>query len=1447
MKTKLFKQSFLMALLFTLASTVIGNAQIWTEKSTGFDTNATMAQYLSIANSNVIWTCSGSVNQFSKSIDGGSTWTVGTFGLPTSFSVTGITSISAAKAWICGVDFSIQSNTGVYVTVNGGTTWTKQPTALFDDLIYSFPDNIRFFDDNNGIVQGDPITGASFEIYRTSDGGATWVRVPYANLPAYQSGEYGITGYFDATTDGSAIWFGSTDGTTNRLYKSFDYGITWTATSLNLNSPKYSFTFKNASVGYLVGRVAGILTTLKTTDGGATFTAISGASGLPTTMIGYPVVKNIPNTTTLIYSDRGRASGGTYYNNNPDTEVWHQFGNQTKSINSLAFANANIGFGGTTNDSSTLGGIYKYSSFPVISLVSDGSNQSTQFSGWHNNFGNYDYPMTTTDGVNYTISSVFLTGAPGAAGYSSPYWVKFRQDNSWVTNWGNSSFPSGTGVHNGENICAFSPGNYSVDFNIETGAYVFTLLSPPPVVSIIGGSIGTPWTTDVDLTETDGVNYSLSNYNLTEGELKFRQDHNWSINWGGNSFPSGTGIGYGNNILASPSGAYTISFNRTTHEYSFVPYVALPDVNLAQSFCSPATVADLIATGTAIQWYTAATGGTALLSDTVLTTGTYYVSQTVNGIVSSKASVSVTVNSNAITVQPVTTPICKLTGATATLSVEASASSLPVYKWYSQVATSSTAAWVLLSDTTNYTGTGSAALSIIRSSATVPATGTKYKVEVSGNGCTTVTSDVVMIQDQTVLSKVAAISAVTKLTPALTTCEGTSVDLKLAAGSVGNIQWQSSTDNFNWTNEGSVVPQTTLSVANGILYFTTGVLTQDTWFRVVASNGACNSVSSTAVFKITVSTTPDAGTISGGDVTVCAPLASGLDVTGTTTSFGNSTTLNLDGTNLGVTVVWQKSINYTATIPTWSTVANTTTVNNAYSGASSTALSIVNLTASTWYRAKITNGACVVYTDVVKITVSSAAKAGAITCPTSVCSGGDIQFTSAAYTGTSLQWEVSTLSATTGFAALDGETGFVFNMNNVTNAPLSKFYVRTVVTSGDCTMARSAVKTVLVNPTSVAGTVTGGGTVCSSGIAGTLKLAGNIGTIQWQYSTDGTNYTDAPSATVGTAVTFTTTSATSKAATYIVSNVTSDTYFRAVVTSGACSSLISNAVQYVVGTAAVAGTATAGVGEVCPAFGTTITLEGSTGAIAWKKSTNWLAAIPTWSAVTTSVTSTLSTGNLTASTAYKAVVTIGSCSTVESNVVVIIVTAKPVSKGITANVTSPAGAATTPLCTSSSSKVLTVTAGYVGSIQWQSSTATATTGFTDISGATATTYVISGASVGANFFRAKFINSCGVEVFSPALTIYYKDCTPAAKTEAPFGVVVYPNPSSDNFNLNLTTSSEEKVGILIYDVTGKQIDKQEVNPSEISELQIGREYPSGVYNMIVTQGENIKTMRIIKR
>jgi hypothetical protein len=78
-------------------------------------------------------------------------------------------------------------------------------------------------------------------------------------------------------------------------------------------------------------------------------------------------------------------------------------------------------------------------------------------------------------------------------------------------------------------------------------------------------------------------------------------------------------------------------------------------------------------------------------------------------------------------------------------------------------------------------------------------------------------------------------------------------------------------------------------------------------------------------------------------------------------------------------------------------------------------------------------------------------------------------------------------------------------------------------------------------------------------------------------------------------------------------------------------------------------------------------------------------------------------------------------------------------------------------------------------------------------------------------------------------------------------VLLYPNPTDNNFNLDLTTESDTKITIAVYDMLGRSIDTQEVDPNDTLEVKFGAKYPTGVYNVVVTQGTDVKTLRVIKR
>ncbi|WP_291117050.1 T9SS type A sorting domain-containing protein [Flavobacterium sp. UBA6135] len=187
-----------------------------------------------------------------------------------------------------------------------------------------------------------------------------------------------------------------------------------------------------------------------------------------------------------------------------------------------------------------------FAQFDNISIIG-------QFTNW-----SVDVPLNTTDGITYTLTAQNFAVTGGA---------KFRKDNAWTTNWGSTSFPTGTGTLNGLDI-PVPAGTYNVVFNKNTGAYTFTAVqSTYDNIGIIGGF--NAWAESLPLTTFDGVLYTRDDYNFTANNVKFRKDNNWTVNWGGTTFPSGTAILGGSDIPLT-SGFYNVAFNYNQLNYTFV-------------------------------------------------------------------------------------------------------------------------------------------------------------------------------------------------------------------------------------------------------------------------------------------------------------------------------------------------------------------------------------------------------------------------------------------------------------------------------------------------------------------------------------------------------------------------------------------------------------------------------------------------------------------------------------------------------------------------------------------------------------------------------------------------------------------------------------------------------------------------------------------------------------
>ena len=58
------------------------------------------------------------------------------------------------------------------------------------------------------------------------------------------------------------------------------------------------------------------------------------------------------------------------------------------------------------------------------------------------------------------------------------------------------------------------------------------------------------WSNDVPMSTTDNENYTISAYTFTvTGNVKFRMNGSWDMNWGGSTFPTGDAVSNGGNIL----------------------------------------------------------------------------------------------------------------------------------------------------------------------------------------------------------------------------------------------------------------------------------------------------------------------------------------------------------------------------------------------------------------------------------------------------------------------------------------------------------------------------------------------------------------------------------------------------------------------------------------------------------------------------------------------------------------------------------------------------------------------------------------------------------------------------------------------------------------------------------------------------------------------------------
>ncbi|MGB8316938.1 MAG: T9SS type A sorting domain-containing protein [Ignavibacteriaceae bacterium] len=228
----------------------------------------------SAVDKNICWGCNYINSQFVRTTDGGATWRVYKIEEASGSICAGISALDSSTAWIAVINPG-----GIFKTTDGGLTWVKDTVAFIKTK--GRPNGIHFFDYNNGVCVGN-LNNGYWEIYTTSDGGANWVRVNSANIPApvssTEAGGKSNVVPIENLGVGNNYWFGTYSGS---LYKTTDRGATWTVTHSVITSYPFSYAFKDSLNGVACSFLDGKKISV-TSDGGHTWQPVNVTFNSPT-------------------------------------------------------------------------------------------------------------------------------------------------------------------------------------------------------------------------------------------------------------------------------------------------------------------------------------------------------------------------------------------------------------------------------------------------------------------------------------------------------------------------------------------------------------------------------------------------------------------------------------------------------------------------------------------------------------------------------------------------------------------------------------------------------------------------------------------------------------------------------------------------------------------------------------------------------------------------------------------------------------------------------------------------------------------------------------------------------------------------------------------------------------------------------------------------------------
>jgi photosystem II stability/assembly factor-like uncharacterized protein len=229
------------AAIFLIWAAGVAGAQSWVPQESG--TTASL-RGVSAVDSNIVW-ASGTKGTYLRTTDGGATWHAATIPGAADLDFRAIRGFDGSSA----------------VAMSAGNGEASRIYKLAKDqwrLVFTNPDPKGFFDcmgfwdDEHGILLGDPVNG-KFVIFTTDNGGESWRR---QKGPGAESGEgaYAASNTCLIVRGTREAWFGTGAG---RVFHSTDGGETWSGAKTRMakgaSAGIFSLAFADGRHGIAVG------------------------------------------------------------------------------------------------------------------------------------------------------------------------------------------------------------------------------------------------------------------------------------------------------------------------------------------------------------------------------------------------------------------------------------------------------------------------------------------------------------------------------------------------------------------------------------------------------------------------------------------------------------------------------------------------------------------------------------------------------------------------------------------------------------------------------------------------------------------------------------------------------------------------------------------------------------------------------------------------------------------------------------------------------------------------------------------------------------------------------------------------------------------------------------------------------------------------------------------